>query len=316
MSEISDILEARESKLIELSRTNVELQEQNMELTRKLKDAESKSSEREMARIEFEGRLATLDRKLQQANSENEMLKTRLKEALEELSHRGNGELAALLREKEEECRELREEGEKLSKQEMNLTTMIKNLRAAQRNSEKTITNLRQHLEECENEVDRAKKSLGAREGVERAQVEAIHNLKSTLEAREKEMTELQSAIENERKTLKQEKRLLEEEKEHWNEREMSLLAEVEIGRMETEKLRDTLTKVQEEHARREEAQRVERQVLERRLVEVEARGEEVGAQASRATRPLLRQLESLQTMSRQREAAWEATERELLGKL
>ncbi|XP_071449305.1 uncharacterized protein Tmf isoform X2 [Hetaerina americana] len=316
LSETTDILEARESKLIELSRSNVELQEQNMELARKLKDAESKCGERETTRVEFEGRLATLDRKLQQANGENELLRMKLKEKMDELSRRDSNDLAALLKEKEEECRELREEGEKLSKQEMNLTTIIKNLRAAQKNSEKTTSSLRQRLEESENELERVKRSLGMREEVERTQVEAIHNLKMSLEAAERETSDLLSKVDNERKALSEEKRSLEEEKDQWNEKERELLATIEFGRLETERLRETLSKVQEDHTRREEAQRMERLVLERRLVEVEARGEEVGAQASRATRPLLRQLESLQTMARQREAAWEATEKELLGKL
>ncbi|XP_046398392.1 TATA element modulatory factor [Ischnura elegans] len=316
LSETSDILEARESKLIELSRSNIELQEQNMDFARKLKEAESKCMERETARCEFEGRLATLDRKLQQANGENELLRMKLKEKMEELSRRDSNDLAALLKEKEEECKELREEGEKLSKQEMNLTTIIKNLRAAQKTSEKTITSLRQRLEESENELERFKRSLGMREEVERTQVEAIHNLKMSLEAAKRESSDLLSKVDNERKALSEEKRSLEEEKEQWNERERELLAAIEFGRLETERLRETLSKVQEDHTKREEAQRMERLVLERRLVEVEARGEEVGAQASRATRPLLRQLESLQTMARQREAAWEATEKELLSKL
>ena len=69
MSEMTEILDARESKLVELSKSNLELQETNMDLSSQVKEAmkiNAKLSEANVSSEEFTQRLATMEKKLQQ----------------------------------------------------------------------------------------------------------------------------------------------------------------------------------------------------------------------------------------------------------
>ena len=69
MSEMTEILDARESKLVELSKSNLELQETNMDLSSQVKEAmkiNGKLSEANVSSEEFTQRLAAMEKKLQQ----------------------------------------------------------------------------------------------------------------------------------------------------------------------------------------------------------------------------------------------------------
>ena len=95
ISEMNELLEARESKVVELSRSNMEIQEKNMDLSRlaieyfsrpfiathdccsQVKEAmkiNAKLSETAASNEEFTSRLAEMEKKLQKAIAEKDQL--------------------------------------------------------------------------------------------------------------------------------------------------------------------------------------------------------------------------------------------------
>ena len=78
LAEMSEILEARETKLVELSRSNLELQEKNTDLTSQVREAKkinSKLNEANISSEEFTQRLSTMEKKLQQTIAERDKFK-------------------------------------------------------------------------------------------------------------------------------------------------------------------------------------------------------------------------------------------------
>ncbi|XP_066902082.1 TATA element modulatory factor-like [Halyomorpha halys] len=182
IAEMTEILEARESKLIDLSRINADLQEINCELKSQL-EKEKESQEMKNMSEEFTQRLAALEKKFQQAIREKEALKKQVDQA------------KSLAAEKEEELNkdqlieELRSEGEKLSKQQLTLNNAIKKLRASEKENIKTISNLREQLNSTNQELERNKKAISAKEEMERMHIEAVHNLTKQNQQLEKELS-------------------------------------------------------------------------------------------------------------------------------
>ena len=75
---MAEILEARETKLVELSRSNLELQEKNTDLTSQVREAKkinSKLNEANISSEEFTQRLSTMEKKLQQTIAERDKFK-------------------------------------------------------------------------------------------------------------------------------------------------------------------------------------------------------------------------------------------------
>ena len=78
LAEMAEILEARETKLVELSRSNLELQEKNTDLTSQVREAKkinSKLNEANISSEEFTQRLSTMEKKLQQTIAERDKFK-------------------------------------------------------------------------------------------------------------------------------------------------------------------------------------------------------------------------------------------------
>ena len=75
---MAEILEARETKLVELSRSNLEFQEKNTDLTSQVREAKkinSKLNEANISSEEFTQRLSTMEKKLQQTIAERDKFK-------------------------------------------------------------------------------------------------------------------------------------------------------------------------------------------------------------------------------------------------
>ena len=111
LSDMSEILEARETKLVELSRSNLELQEKNTDLAAQVKEAmkiNAKLNEANISSEEFTNRLSTMEKKLQQTIAERDKFKEEAKvlkiEAASKLS-------AAEMAEQDEIITDLRAEG-------------------------------------------------------------------------------------------------------------------------------------------------------------------------------------------------------------
>ncbi|XP_046994565.1 TATA element modulatory factor isoform X1 [Schistocerca americana] len=350
VADMTEILESRESKLIEISRLNIELEEHNTDLKRQLETAlqssVSESQDIHQVTEEYTQRLSSLERKFQQAIRDKETLRKQLEQArLDAASRLSKTELEGLVAEKDEVIRELREEGEKLSKQQLQYSNIIKKLRVKEKESDNTIKNQKEQLEELSQEVERLKRSLTAKEEVERTQIEAVHQLTARTKNQEKEIAALHSQIDdlnqkvetlsvsleaaskemNESKkalALKEEQlakamesienmaqqeleAALEEAKRNSQEQQQHLNATIED-------LRQRLRQTEEEHSGREASLRQETAELLRRLEAAEARSEELAEAASGATRPLLRQLEQLQATAASRQATFEKQEKSL----
>ena len=89
ISEMSEILEARETKLVELSKNNLELQEKNTDLSSQVKEAmkiNAKLNEASIASEEFTQRLSNMEKKLQQTKDERDKYKQEIKVLKKEAS--------------------------------------------------------------------------------------------------------------------------------------------------------------------------------------------------------------------------------------
>lgn len=144
---MTEILESRESKLVELNRKYVDLQEQNNDLRNQLDtvlNKQGESSDLTLVTEEYTQRLSALERKFQQAIREKDSLRKQLDQAKQEAALRiSKGEIESLMAEKDETIKELREEGEKLSKQQLQHSNIIKKLRAKEKENESTLKHLR-----------------------------------------------------------------------------------------------------------------------------------------------------------------------------
>lgn len=139
---------------------------------------------------------------------------------------------------------------------------------------------MNQKLETLKKSLDAAKKELSDK-----------HRASSELQARQHAL----ESLENEKRTAQ-------------------LQNEEIINQLED--LRQKLRNGEQEHLKREQALRKENVNLLRRIEDAEARNEELAQSVSQATRPLIRQLETLQATHSMKVAAWETQEQTLLQKL
>nr|CAD7452210.1 unnamed protein product [Timema tahoe] len=333
ITEMSEIVEARESKLIKLSRMNVELQESNSDFKSQLEAAlQSRASESQdihQVTEEYTQRLSSLERKFQQAIRDKESLRKQLEHAkLDAASRVSAGELQGLAAEKEEVIRELREEGEKLSKQQLQHSNIIKKLRAKEKEAESTIKNHQEQLSELTQEVERLKRSLSAKEDVERTQIDAVHQLTTRTKKQEKELAMLRAQLEQSNQRVDTLRESLETAYKELSESKSTVAArerELKEARLNVElstrqemlaALEETQRSAQDERdhllVHRESGVRQECADLLLRLERAETRNEELAEAVSVATRPLLRQLESLQAASSAQKVSWEKQEHKL----
>lgn len=89
---------------------------------------------------EYTQRLSALERKFQQAIRERDQLRKNLDQLkLEAASRLSSQEMTTISAEKDEIIKELREEGEKLSKQQLQHSNIIKKLRVKEKETDATI---------------------------------------------------------------------------------------------------------------------------------------------------------------------------------
>ncbi|KAJ8664856.1 hypothetical protein QAD02_006518 [Eretmocerus hayati] len=311
--EMTEIIEARESKLIEVSRSNMELHELNSSLKKQLDNKEKQSEQsQDITQItdEYTQRLSALERKFQQAIRERDSLRKSLDTAKQEAATRPSSvELSRMSTEKDEIIRELREEGEKLSKQQLQHSNIIKKLRAKDKENEALIKSQKEQLEEQTTELERLKRSLHAKEEVERSQIEAVHTLTAKCKKQEKEILSLQEKLDHVtnkmeayKKSFDAAKTELLETKEKLGDTEAQLkvasenAGESHLLLVQVEDLKLKLRRTEETHVKKEESSKQEKLELLKRLESAESRSEEMSESASQATKPLLRQIEQLQT--------------------
>ncbi|KAK7081030.1 TATA element modulatory factor 1 [Halocaridina rubra] len=352
LSHLSEILEARETKLMELSQVNAALQDTNLRMKTRIEELEggNGADATESLREEFTQRLVTMERKFQQALREKETIKKQLEEIRAEAATRlSSAEVAREREERDTVIQELREEGEKLSKQQLSYSNIIKKLRAKEKENDMTIKAQKDKLEEQSRELDRLRKQLSAKEEVERRQIDAICQLntnnqrleqmlkdtnaenaelegkmsalKNALDNAYREMTEVQRAVatkdaEAQEQALSNEVEIRKQVEAKLDEVQTQAHREQETLMAQIVELHDALMRAETQANRKERQLRDDVTELQQRVSEAEARAEELSGAVSAATRPLLRQMENLQTTHSMQQATWESLETSLTRRL
>ncbi|XP_015510965.2 TATA element modulatory factor isoform X1 [Neodiprion lecontei] len=313
IQEMTEILEARESKLVDVSRINMELHECNESLRSQLNSIQKRAEEnQELSQItdEYTQRLSALERKFQQAIRERDTLRKQMEQLKHEASTRfSSQELSSIGAEKDQVIKELREEGEILSKQQLQHSNIIKKLRSKEKESDSTIKQQREQIEEQSLELERLKRSLYAKEEIERTQIEAVHSLTAKTKRQEKEVLTLQEKLDDAlnkldtyKKSLEAAKTDLTETKQHLAFAEEELKEAIENAgessqlSAQVRELKTRLRQAEETRVKREDSLRQENNELLKRLESSEERNEALSESVSMATKPLLRQLEQLQS--------------------
>jgi TATA element modulatory factor len=330
VTELSEVLEQREYKLVQMGRNNAELVEANTKLTQELEAARKNRNTLDMTNVqeEYTQRLSALEKKFQQSIRENSQLKKQGESLKSELESRVKlEEHEKMISEKEFVVDALKSEGEKLSKQILEKSNVIKKLRAKLKETDESLKRQETTLTELTEENQKYKKTLTAKDEIEKSQGEGINKLMSEKRKFEKESSQLKSqnedlqqkllALQTSHDALKKELsdksvemvKTLEGEKEK---------AEGESRQMSKE-LADLRLKIREmEGAATSREQKLRQECLElkQKLEETEFRIEDQKQEASLASIPLIRQLESLQSTLNARSKQWETQEKSLLEKL
>ncbi|XP_066151451.1 TATA element modulatory factor isoform X2 [Euwallacea fornicatus] len=336
ISEMTEILESRESKLIDMNRRNAELQEHNSDLKQQLDcilTQQLESADLSQVTEEYTQRLSALEKKFQQAIRDKDSLRKQLDQAkLDVATRMSKNELEAAVSEKDEIIKELREEGEKLSKQQLQHSNIIKKLRVKEKEHENTIRHLKETNESLSLETERLKKSLSAKEDVERTQIEAVHNLTTKNKKLDNELSKLKSQLEDLTQKFDTTKKSLDAAKKELIDKSRTsselvarqqLLEKLENEKRMTESqnedvinqlddLRYQLRKSEEEHVKKEQKFKQENNNLLRRLEEAENRNEELSQSVMEISKPLVRQLENLQAAHSLKMSSFEKVEKEL----
>ncbi|KAM6169430.1 TATA element modulatory factor [Rhynchocyon petersi] len=347
---LNEKLEKREAQLLSLSKEKALLEEAFDNLKDEMFRVKEESSSISSLKDEFTQRIAEAEKKAQLACKERDAAKKEVKSIKEELATRLNSsETTDLLKEKDEQIRGLMEEGEKLSKQQLHNSNIIKKLRAKDKENENITVKLNKKVKELEEELQHLKQVLDGKEEVEKQHRENIKKLNSVVERQEKdlgrlhvdmneleeknrsiqaaldsaykELTDLRKAnavkdSEAQEVALSRELRAKEElsaalEKAQEEARQQQETLVIQVG-----DLRLALQRAEQTAARKEDYLRHEIGELQQRLQDAENRNQELSQSVSSTTRPLLRQIENLQATLGSQTSSWEKLEKTLSDRL
>ncbi|XP_070247080.1 TATA element modulatory factor [Myotis yumanensis] len=347
---LNEKLDKREAQLLSLSKEKALLEEAYDNLKDEMFRVKEESSSISSLKDEFAQRIAEAEKKVQLACKERDAAKKEIKTMKEELATRLNcSETSDLLKEKDEQIRGLLEEGEKLSKQQLQSSNIIKKLRAKDKENENIIAKLKKKVKELEEELQHLKQVLDGKEEVEKQHRENIKKLNSVVERQEKDLGQLQvdmneleeknrsiqaaldsaykeltdlhkanaakaseaqeAALSHEMKAKEELSAALEKVQEEARQQQEALA--IQVG-----DLRLALQRAEQTAARKEDYLRHEISELQQRLQEAENRNQELSQSVSSTTRPLLRQIENLQATLGSQTSSWEKLEKNLSDRL
>ncbi|NXF03256.1 TMF1 factor, partial [Smithornis capensis] len=347
---LTEKLEKREVQLLSTSKEKARLEEAYDNLKDEMFRMKEESSSLSSLKEEFAQRIADAEKKLQLACKERDAAKKEVKTVKEELATRLNtNETAELLKEKEEQIKGLMEEGEKLSKQQLHNSNIIKKLRAKEKERENINTKQNKKIKEMEEELQHLKQVLDGKEDLEKQHRDSIKQLNSVVERQEKDLAKLQAEVEdleernrsvqaaldsaykeladlhkaNATKDSEAQEAALSREMKAKEELGLALEKAQEEARQQQEALaiqvadlRLALQRAEQQAARKEDYLRQEIGELQQRLQEAESRNQELSQSVTSATRPLLRQIENLQATLGAQTSAWEKLEKNLSDRL
>ncbi|UJR27494.1 hypothetical protein I4U23_008778 [Adineta vaga] len=351
LGELKERLELREQAFLKLTTESNELHQTNQSLKQSLTEIEQRTSR---LTNEFQQTIENLSLKIEEQKyvaQERDHLRKQYDTLQKQLSESSTstGNTMAVLREKEEQIQQLLEEGEKLSKTQLKDSTIIKKLRAKEKENDAHITSLTTQITKLTSELEETKKSLQEKEENEKQFKETMKKLEKSAIHYEKECISIKSLYEDAEEQIRSTKVALENSYKEIAELnktkaateskvvEATLSAEIVlreeirmavdkerlISRQEQEKLQMTIDELRHsiqrgevQLNRREQVLRQEVNDLRQRLQEAESRNEELTQNISNATRPLLRQIENLQTSYVTQINSLEKTERQLTDRL
>ncbi|XP_074008593.1 TATA element modulatory factor isoform X1 [Numenius arquata] len=347
---LTEKLEKREIQLLSTSKEKARLEEAYDNLKDEMFRMKEESSSLSSLKEEFAQRIADAEKKLQLACKERDAAKKEVKTVKEELATRLNtNETAELLKEKEEQIKGLMEEGEKLSKQQLHNSNIIKKLRAKEKERENINTKQNKKIKELEEELQHLKQVLDGKEDLEKQHRDSIKQLNSVVERQEKDLAKLQAEVEdleernrsvqaaldsaykeladlhkaNATKDSEAQEAALSREMKAKEELGLALEKAQDEARQQQEALaiqvadlRLALQRAEQQAARKEDYLRQEIGELQQRLQEAESRNQELSQSVTSATRPLLRQIENLQATLGAQTSAWEKLEKNLSDRL
>nr|XP_033782145.1 TATA element modulatory factor [Geotrypetes seraphini] len=350
INELTAKLEKRETQLLIVSKEKARLEEAFDNLSDEMLRLQEESSNISSVREEFTQRIAEAEKKVKLACKERDVAKKEVKMLKEELATRLNSnETLELLKEKDAQINELLEEGEKLSKQQLRNSNIIKKLRAQEKDSENISAKQSKKIKELEEELQHLRQVLDGKEELEKQHRENIKKLNSVVEREERDLSRLQADMEelqeNNRSlqaTLDSSFRELAElhktnaakdsvaqeaalscEMRAKEELSIALEQAQEEGQRQQEALviqvadlRLALQRAEQQAARKEDYLRQEISELQQRLQEAENRNQELSQSVTSATRPLLRQIENLQAALGAQTSSWEKLEKTLSDRL
>ncbi|XP_075839504.1 TATA element modulatory factor [Microtus pennsylvanicus] len=347
---LNEKLEKREAQLLSLSKEKALLEEAYDNLKDEMFRVKEESSSISSLKDEFTQRIAEAEKKVQLACKERDAAKKEVKTIKEELATRLNSsQTADLLKEKDEQIQGLMEEGEKLSKQQLHNSNIIKKLRTKDKDNENVIAKLNRKAKELEEELQHLRQILDGKEEVEKQHRENIRKLNSVVERQEKdlgrlqvdkdeleeksrstqaaldsayrELTDLHKAnaakdSEVQEAALKREMKAKEEVSAALEKAQEEARQQQEALALQVGDLRLALQRAEQAAARKEDYLRHEISELQQRLQEAENRNQELSQSVSSTTRPLLRQIENLQATLGSQTSSWETLEKNLSDRL
>ncbi|NWR69789.1 TMF1 factor, partial [Centropus unirufus] len=348
---LTEKLEKREIQLLSTSKEKARLEEAYDNLKDEMFRMKEESSSLSSLKEEFAQRIADAEKKLQLACKERDSAKKEVKTIKEELATRLNtNETAELLKEKEEQIKGLMDEGEKLSKQQLHNSNIIKKLRAKEKERENINTKQNKKIKELEEELQHLKQVLDGKEDLEKQHRDSIKQLNSVVERQEKDLAKLQVEVEdleernrsvqaaldsaykeladlhkaNATKDSEAQEAAISREMKAKEELGLALEKAQDEARQQQEALaiqvvadlRLALQRAEQQAARKEDYLRQEIGELQQRLQEAESRNQELSQSVTSATRPLLRQIENLQATLGAQTSAWEKLEKNLSDRL
>uniref|UniRef100_A0A8C7ZL27 TATA element modulatory factor 1 n=1 Tax=Oryzias sinensis TaxID=183150 RepID=A0A8C7ZL27_9TELE len=350
IDDLSSRLDKRESQLLAVSKEKARLEEECDNLKDEVTNLQEESSTVQSLKDEFTQRIAEAERKAQLACKERDIAKKEIKGLREELSTRLNpSDTMEIIKEKEEQIRGLLEEGEKLSKQQLQHSNIIKKLRVKEKESDSKIMKQQKKIKEQEDELRHLQEILDGKEEVEKQHRENIRRLNAVGEQQEKDLSRLQAdveelqeknrsleaALDNSYKELAElhkmnasrvseaEEAALSRETQAKEQLSLALEKAQEDARIQQEALanqvadlRLALQRAEIQQARKEDYLREEISELQQRLQEAENRNQELSQSVTSATRPLLRQIENLQGTLGAQTASWEKIEKNISDRL
>ncbi|XP_007893394.2 TATA element modulatory factor [Callorhinchus milii] len=350
IDELTEKLEKREIQLLAVSKDKAGLEETIDNLKDEMIGLKEETNGISPIKEEFTNRIAESEKKAQVACKERDNVKKELKILRAELATRLNSnETAELMREKDDQINALMEEGEKLSKQQLQNSNNIKKMRAKEKDNESLITKQSKKIKELEEEVQHLQQVLDGKEDIEKQHRENIKKLNAVVERQEKENSNLeinfdelkeknrslQSALDSSYKELAElhranaakdseaQEAALSHEMKTKEALSLGLERAQEEARQQQEALavqvadlRLALQRAEQQQGRKEDYLRQEIGELQQRLQEADNRNQELSQSVTSASKPLLRQIENLQATFVAQSLSWEKLEKNLSDRL